>query len=93
MFVAELQQAFQGISERIIPGAVLAVDIAATYAFAPNALILGFVSGTIAQFAGVGVVVLISHFFPTILTITVPLFITLFFSAGALGVFANATGG
>lgn len=93
MFVAELQQAFQGISEKIIPGAVLAVDIAATYAFAPNSLILGFVSGTIAQFTSVGVVILISYFFPSIITITVPLFITLFFSAGALGVFANATGG
>lgn len=93
MFVAELQQAFQGISERVIPGAVVAVDIAATFAFSPNALTLGFISGTLAQYLGAGVAVLIASFTTSTINVAIPLFITLFFNSGAMGVFANRSGG
>ncbi|MBZ4212683.1 PTS ascorbate transporter subunit IIC [Mycoplasma sp. U97] len=95
MFVSELQQSFQGISEKLIPGAVVAVDVAATYGFSPNAVTFGFVSGTIAQFIGVAVVIGLSQIpgdsFK--IPIVIPLFITLFFNSGSIGVFANASGG
>lgn len=92
MFVTELQQSFQGISEKIIPGSVVAVDIAAVYGFSPNAVTYGFISGTIAQYIGVGIVIgLTAAGLPTV--VVIPLFITLFFNSGAVGVYANVNGG
>lgn len=98
MFVTELQQSFQGISEKLIPGAVVAIDIAAVYGFAPNSVTFGFVSGTIGQFLGVGIVIGISAIMASLgnknaITIVIPLFVTLFFSSGAMGPYANAAGG
>lgn len=93
MFVTELQQSFQGISEKIIPDAVVAVDIAASYGFSPNSVTYGFVSGTIGQFIGVGLALGLSFINGLSIVVVVPLFITLFFSSGSLGVFANAYGG
>ncbi|UVD81880.1 PTS ascorbate transporter subunit IIC [Mycoplasma iguanae] len=93
MFVTELQQSFQGISEKIIPDSVVAVDIAAVYGFAPNSITYGFISGTLAQFAAVGLVIALSRIPGLSISITIPLFITLFFNSGALAAYSNASGG
>lgn len=98
MFITELQQSFQGISEKIIPDSVVAVDVAAAYGFSPNSVTYGFIAGTIAQYAAVGVIITLSLILTATgsswnIAIPIPLFITLFFNSGSLGVFANATGG
>lgn len=97
IFVTELQQSFQGISERLIPNSSIGVDIAASFGYAQNSVTYGFISGTIGQFLGVGILYGLSaainrgsdNTFP----ILVPIFITLFFNSGGVGVFANKSGG
>ncbi|MDI4567682.1 MAG: PTS ascorbate transporter subunit IIC [Mycoplasma sp.] len=93
MFVTELQQSFQGLSEKIIPNSIVAVDIAATYGFAPNSVTYGFISGTLGQFLAMFFVIGLSQIKGLPISITIPLFITLFFNSGAMGIYANASGG
>lgn len=93
MFVTELQQSFQGIVDKVIKDGIIAVDVAATYGFSPNSVTYGFMSGTIAQFLGTAFTVGLSFIPGLNIPIVVPLFITLFFNSGAMGVYANSSGG
>jgi PTS system ascorbate-specific IIC component len=87
MLIGEIVPAFKGIAERVIPGARPALDVPVIYPFAPNSLIIGLISGTIGQIAGMIVLALIGWPVP------LPSMIAAFFASGAGAIFGNATGG
>ncbi|MDF2612392.1 MAG: ascorbate transporter subunit [Clostridia bacterium] len=89
MFVSELTESFQGISSRLLPGSMPAVDCAATYGFGnPNAVTIGFLFGALGQFVAIlGLVV----FKSPVLIITG--FVPVFFDNATFAVFANKKGG
>ena len=87
MLIGEIVPAFKGIAERVIPGAKPALDVPVIYPFAPNSLIIGLISGTIGQIAGLIVLALIRWPVP------LPSMIAAFFASGAGAIFGNATGG
>lgn len=89
MFVTELTSSFQGISSKILPGSLPAVDCAASYNFTPqNAILFGFICGSIGQFITIlGLLV----FKSPILIITG--FVPVFFDNATIAVYANKVGG
>ena len=88
MFVAELTESFQGISDKLLSGAVPAVDCAVTFGFSPNAPSYGFIFGFFGQIIAIFTLILLKS---DILIIAG--FICLFFDNGTLAVFANKAGG
>ena len=87
MLIAEIVPAFKGIGEKVIPGAKPALDCPVIYPFAPNSLIIGLISGTIAQVVAMVILALIGWPVP------LPSMIAAFFASGAGAIFGNATGG
>lgn len=88
-FVTELTQSFQGISDRLLPGAVPGIDCAATYGFgSPNAVTIGFLFGALGQFIAIAGLLLLKS--PTIV---VAGFVPVFFDNATIAVYANNKGG
>lgn len=87
MFLAEIVPAFKGFSEKLIRGSRPALDAPTVFPFAPTAVMLGFVSGTVVF------LILMAVFAATGWFVLVPPMIMLFFPGGAAGVFGNAIAG
>lgn len=87
MFIADLVPAFKGIADKVVPGAVPALDCPVIYSFAPTSLLIGLITGTIAQLAAIGLVIVIGWPVP------LPNMIGAFFASGSGAIFGNATGG
>lgn len=88
MFMAELVPAFKGISEKILPGAIPAIDCPAVFPYAPKAVLLGFVFTVLGQILGMAILG-----FAGAGLLIIPGFVPLFFDGGPVGVYANASGG
>ncbi len=88
-FVTELTNSFQGISTRLLPGAVPGVDCAVAYGFgSPNAVTIGFLFGALGQFLAIGLLILLKS--PTLV---IAGFVPLFFDNATIGVYADNKGG
>jgi PTS system ascorbate-specific IIC component len=90
--LGELVPAFQGIAERVVPGARPALDIPIVFPFAANAVLIGF----LASFAGglLSLGLLAWWLGPVFgLALILPGMVPHFFTGGGAGVYGNATGG
>lgn len=87
MLIGEIVPAFEGISKKVIPNAIPALDAPVLFAFAPNALLVGLISGLIGQLAGMALVASLGWPVP------IPSMIVAFFASGTAAIFANSTGG
>jgi PTS system ascorbate-specific IIC component len=88
-FVAELTASFQGIANKLLPGAIPGVDCAVIFGFgAANAVPIGFLAGFVGQI--IAIVALIALKSPVLVVCG---FVPVFFDNATIGIFANEKGG
>jgi PTS system ascorbate-specific IIC component len=92
IILGELVPAFQGIAEKVVPGAKPALDCPIVFPYAPNAVLVGFLASFSGGLLSLGLIALV---FDTWwgLALILPGMVPHFFTGGAAGVFGNATGG
>lgn len=87
MMLGEIVPAFKGISEKLVPDATPALDVPVLFPYAPNAVLVGFISSVVGAFIMFLILPLMN------LPVIIPGLIPLFFVGAGVGVLANATGG
>lgn len=88
MMIAELVPAFKGISDKLIPNAIPALDMPVFYPLAPVASVLGFIGAFIGEFVGFFILLAVGS--PILM---IPGIIATFFDGGIAGVFGFKYGG
>lgn len=88
MFIGSIVPAFKGISDRLIPDAVPALDCPAFFPYSPTGAMLGF----IASVAGALVITVLTVVFDCPVVVF-PSPIMMFFDGCTMGVFGNKYGG
>ena len=89
MLVNQIIPAFQGISEKLVPDAIPALDCPILFNYKPQAAILGFVVAMVISTA----LILISNVTGLFGVILIPLVITSFFECGTAAVIGEGQGG
>ncbi len=87
MILGDLIPAFEGISRRVIPNAIPAVDCAVFFTYAPTAVVLGFVSSFVGGVIGMLILGVLGG------VLIIPGMVPHFFCGATAGIFGNATGG
>ncbi len=87
MLISEIVPAFKGVSDKLIPDAKPALDCPIVFPYAPNAVVIGFMSSFVAGLLGMFINPVLG------LPVIVPGLIPHFFTGAAAGVYGNATGG
>lgn len=92
LIIGEIVPAFKGIAEKLVPGAKPALDCPIAFTYAPNAVILGFLSSFVGGILGLILLGLINaSLIP--LALILPGVVPHFFCGATAGVFGNAEGG
>ena len=87
MFLGELVPAFKGISDKLVPGAIPALDVPALFGFAPNSLMIGFITCVVGMIVAMFVSSAVFKVAPLVSIIGA------FFTGGVAGILGNTTGG
>ncbi|AFR69613.1 PTS system ascorbate-specific transporter subunit IIC [Brachyspira pilosicoli B2904] len=87
MILGEIIPAFKGISEKIVPNAIPALDCPVVFPYAPNAVLIGFITSFIGGLVGLAILGAVGG------VLIIPGVVPHFFVGATAGVFGNATGG
>ncbi|WP_439236103.1 PTS ascorbate transporter subunit IIC [Lonepinella koalarum] len=89
LLINQIIPAFQGIAEKLVPGAKPAFDVPIIFNYRPNAVIIGFVVAMITS----TLLLILANTFNIFGVLIVPLVITSFFEAGGAAVIGEGQGG
>jgi PTS system ascorbate-specific IIC component len=88
MFIGEIIPAFRGISEKLLPGAMMGLDCPTIYPFAPTAMMFGVVVMLVAVLASTFIQMMLRTPF-----VVLPNAIYIFFVGASTGIVGNKFGG
>lgn len=89
MMLGEIIPAFKGISDKLIPNAIPALDIPMIFSYAPNAMLIGFIGSMVAGI----VTIIVMAKTGTMMFAVIPLTVACFFDCAPAAIFANKEGG
>ena len=87
LILAEIVPAFKGISEKLVPNSIAALDCPIVFPFAPNAVLIGFFSSFVGGIVSMIAMALLGT------AVILPGVVPHFFCGATAGVFGNSTGG
>ncbi|TQC14815.1 PTS ascorbate transporter subunit IIC, partial [Streptococcus agalactiae] len=87
LILGEIVPAFKGISEKLVPNSKPALDCPIVYPYAPNAVLIGFISSFVGGLVSMIVMIV------TGTTVILPGVVPHFFCGATAGVIGNASGG
>lgn len=87
LILGDLVPAFQGISKKIIPDSIPAVDCAVFFTYSQTAVVVGFISSFIGGLIGMGLLGMLS------LPLIIPGMVPHFFCGATAGIYGDRLGG